>query len=87
MKHTLTVRFELWEGDVTPHRLLPMPNTGICEVVHADFREGEWHIVNAEPNAPRAWTGHAEIKQVAILAYLKARLGIGETYEKTEQAE
>lgn len=76
MEHKLTIRFEVHEGDVTPQFLWPIPRTGITDVVNTKFVENQWEVTSAEPDAPTAWIGRAESKHMAILEYLKTRLGI-----------
>jgi hypothetical protein len=79
---TLTIRFDIHDGDVTTQFLWPLPKTGIAEVVQATLENGQWTITSAEQDASSKWIGHGQYKQEAILNYLKARLGL---YEDNEQ--
>lgn len=74
--HLVTVRYELWDGDVTSASLLPMPQTGIMDVLQVIFVDGEWEVSSTDPTAHASWKGRAPSRQEAVLNYLKARLGI-----------
>lgn len=71
----ITVRYEVWNGDATPHFLLPLPKIGIMEVLSVTFFDGKWTVMSNEPGAPPEWIGRDEYRQIAILKYLQARLG------------
>lgn len=71
----ITIRYEMWNGDVTQHFLLPMPKIGITEVLRVTFTDGQWIVTSNEPGASPEWVGRDEYNQIAILNYLKARLG------------
>jgi len=80
---TLTLRYEVHEGDVTAQFLMPLPETGIADVVQATIADdGQWTITGADADAHPSWVGRGEYKHEAILNYLKARLGM---YEESEQ--
>jgi len=76
MRHSITIRYEMWDdGNVTQPSLAPMPQIGIHEVLNVDFVDHQWVVTSTEPGASSKWVGRDEYKQVAILNYLKARLG------------
>lgn len=77
---TITMRYEVWNGDITPHFLLPVPEIGITEVLNVTFFDGKWTVMSNEPGASPEWIGRHEYRQIAILKYLQARLG----YSKQE---
>jgi hypothetical protein len=80
---TFTIRYEVHEGDVTERFLMPIPETGIADVVHATIADdGQWTITGADADAHPSWIGRGEYKREAILNYLKMRLGL---YEESEQ--
>lgn len=76
MNHTITVRFEIHEGDVTDRLLMPLPKVGTCEVLQVAFADGQWEVTNADTTQPQQWRGRAEYKYDAVLNYLRARLGM-----------
>jgi hypothetical protein len=76
---TLTIRYEVHEGDVSQQFLWPLAKTAIVDVVQATHEDdGAWAITSTEQDASPSWIGHGEYKQEAILNYLKARLGLTE---------
>jgi hypothetical protein len=78
MSDLITLRYELHEGDVTSHFLVPMPKVGICEVLRVDFVDGQWEVTNPEAQPEWGWIGKHSSRQIAILEYLKRRLGMPE---------
>ncbi|HLZ64406.1 MAG TPA: hypothetical protein VKR06_46355 [Ktedonosporobacter sp.] len=78
----ITLRYEVWDRDITSDFLPPVPKIGIEEVLSVDFQGGLWVVRSTEDGASPWWIGRAENKQEAILNYLKARLGL----YKEEQA-
>jgi hypothetical protein len=81
MEHTLTIRFEIHDGDVTPQFLWPLAQTALTDVVQATFTDGKWTI-SATVGDFRFVGEPAEYKNQAILNFLKARLGLSESGEE-----
>lgn len=81
-KDTITIRFEIHEGDVTPQFLWPTPHIGIMEVLDVDFVGGQWEVTNPEAAPSWQWIGRAEWRIGAILDYLRARLGMPKQSEE-----
>lgn len=71
---TLTIRFEVYVGDVAGQYFPPMPNPGIEEVVQSVFTDGRWVVSGEVGGVPFA--GSAESKDQAILNFLQARLDL-----------
>ncbi len=69
---TLTIRFEIHEGDVTEQFLWPLGQTALTEVVQASFDHDEWTISGNAGGIPLA--GRGESVASAIFHYLEAHL-------------
>jgi hypothetical protein len=85
MEHTLTIRFEVHEGDVTKQLLWPLGQTTLTEVVQASFAQGGWIVAGETGGVPFA--GRGEYKQQAILNYLAARLALPMERSDEEEAQ
>ena len=70
----LTIRFEVYPGDISEQYYPPMPNPGIEEMVQVVFTDGRWVVSGEVGGVPFA--GAAESKNQAILNYLEARLDL-----------
>jgi hypothetical protein len=72
---TLTIRFEVYPGDVTEQYYPPTPNPGIEDVVQAINESGTWTVSSEVED--HTFTGQpAQNKDQAILNYLQARLDL-----------
>lgn len=72
-EHTLTVRLEIHDGDVTTQFLWPVAKKAIADVVRTRLDGGMW-TVSGEVGGT-TFTGQASSKNEALLKYLSARLG------------
>lgn len=79
---TITIRFEVHEGDVTQERW-PTPQVGILEVLEVDLIEGQWIVTDPDAQPEWHWEGRSDWRLLAILDYLRARLGIPRPGEET----
>lgn len=77
-----TLSFRVFEGDVEPDPnrswLWPLEalRIGLDEALHINWVNGQWEVTNPRDDPDRHWVGHAENQNLAILDYLRARLGI-----------
>lgn len=80
----ITLEYQLYEGDVRPattglyHFPLGTMFVGLLETLHINRVDGRWEVTNPKDDPERNWVGHADNQQLAILDYLRARLGIPE---------
>jgi hypothetical protein len=59
----------------------------IQEVLEVELRDGNWHVSNPEARQEWGWSGRNEYRNVAILDYLKRRLGIMPEEERRYHAD
>lgn len=72
-EQTMTIHYEVWDGDITSHFLAPMPRTGITAVARARLEQGRWVVGSEDGGVFFAGTG--DNRHEAITNYLLARLG------------
>lgn len=83
---TLTIRFDVYQGDVTEQYYPPTPSPSIEDVVQASLVDGGW-IISGEVEGHHFTGQPAQSKDQAVLNYLHARLGLPDESETQHEEE